>query len=298
MKQAPDFLIVGAARAGTTALAAHLAMHSNISFTDPKETHFLALGHTPQQFAGPGDRETINCKRIRDHRGWIALMQSAGPGLLGEGSVSSLYYHENSIEAIRRWCPDARIVIQLRPPVERAMSAHAYLVSRGYETLSFDGALSAEDERVASGYHHLWHYRRMSMYAESVGAFIDAFGRQRILVLDYQDFGADPSTSVRRVQEFLGLDHEGLKIDPDLRINASGGSGGLVTMAQKILRSNDPTRRLVKKCVPFPVRERLRAIGREVVEADVSEHHRDLFAADLARLRDVLGSDAPKWTTR
>ncbi|MCA9246295.1 MAG: sulfotransferase, partial [Planctomycetales bacterium] len=100
----PDFLIIGAARSGTTALAKILQQHPDIFLSEPKEPHFFAFADQPPCFTGPGDDVMMNRVAVTDPKAFEALFSGAPTSALrGEGSVSTLYYHDSSIPNIQRY---------------------------------------------------------------------------------------------------------------------------------------------------------------------------------------------------
>ena len=96
--------------------------------TTPKEPDYFAYPGQRLSFRGPGDDLAVNHPSVTDRADYLALYpHNPGPEALGEGSVSTLYHYERSIPEIRQVAPDARIVVLLREPVERAHSAFDYL---------------------------------------------------------------------------------------------------------------------------------------------------------------------------
>jgi hypothetical protein len=141
----------------------------------------------------------------------------------GEDAVSfdaSGYYiyHPHAAARIAKDLPDAKVLVMLRDPVERAFSAYRHEFARGYETESFEKALELEDERVepelekmlvdptyASFSHRHHSYRRRGFYAEQLERFTEALGRDQVLVVDSDRFFSRPVEEYRRIIEFLGL---------------------------------------------------------------------------------------------
>lgn len=298
----PTFLIIGAARSGTTYLARQLALHPDAVFSDPKEPHFLALHGHDITYRGPGDDATIGRFSVTGEAEWRALFGgSAASGTdrpqRGEGSVSTLYFPERAIPNIRRFCPEARMVVLLREPVARAHSAYEYWVARGWETLPFAEALDREDERIAEGYHHIWHYTRMGFYSEQLTAYYDAFPREQLLVLGYEDFMADKRAGLARVHEFLGLRHV-VPDEVDDNINAGGSPRSkLMTAALRKARDVEPLRKAVLKTVPFAMREKIRGASSKAstMSPEAQARLEALYRDEVRSLGALLGDDAPGW---
>lgn len=293
----PTFLVIGAARSSTTAVAWALGARPDVFLTDPKETHFWAFTAAPRTFSGPGDDDMINRRLVTDPETYLALYAgSQDVTARGDGSVSTLYHPAASIASIREYAaPDVRLVCLLREPAARAHSAYLYLRSRGYEHLdTFDAGLAAEQERIASGYHHMWHYRSMSRYAQQLPAFADAFG-DRLLVAVSEEVQADPETFSRTLLEFLGLDP-----DPPLDLSAEVNRGGeprsaLMTRTMGALRRQDGVRRAIRAVVPTRVRESVRRANLTAApDVDLTDLRAE-FAPDVAAVEHLLGRRLPSW---
>jgi hypothetical protein len=108
-------------------------------------------------------------------------------------------------ERIRDYSPDARIIVLLRQPAERAYSAFSHARRDEEEPLeAFEHALAAEPGREQRS--HLLRYREMGRYLEPLSAYFDAFGRERVLVLLHDDLRDDARAVWRRCCAFLGID--------------------------------------------------------------------------------------------
>ena len=298
MIPAPTFAVVGAARAGTTALCEAVRAHPDGFVTDPKEPHYYALAGERPTFTGPGDEEGINSVSITEEARFLELFAgSEGAVARGDGSVSSLYYAEQAAPRLAELAPQARVVICLRDPVERAYSSWQYLRALGREPeADFATALAAEPDRVAAGWHHLWHYRGVSRYAPGLAEFLRHFPAEQVLVVTYDDLSADQVGTVAGFLEFLGLDPAAGQAPG--RVNASGEvRSKLVQQALTGLRGVGVVRSTVKALVPYTVRERIRQANlRETsIDADLRRRLAGEFAADLGAVEDLLGRPLPAW---
>lgn len=296
----PNFVVAGAARSGTTALVEALREHPDVFVTQPKEPHYFAFAGKPVNFSGPGDDETINKVTVSGRDEYLELYSSAAGALArGDGSVSTLYYHDASIPALKELADDIKIVIILRDPIERAFSSYQYLRARGYEPLSdFAAAVAQEPERIDGGWHHLWHYTSMSMYADAIEHFLDEFGRDRVGIWFYDDFMTDGKVVVSEVCRFLGLE-PGRLPDHDLnRVNVSGSprSRGLQALIHNLGR-HEGAKRVIKKIVPFQARERIRRanLSRSPVPAGARDDLHDCFREDCEKLARLIDGPVPAW---
>jgi hypothetical protein len=211
----PSFLIVGAARCGTTtmfrALGDHPAVFRPIM---QKEVHYFDNNY----HRGPGWYQSTFPLRSRAQR----MTREAGLTPVTFESTPYYMFHPLAGERILRDLPGVKLLVMLRDPVERARSSHSYSVTLGYETESFPRALELEDERLegeaerlaadptyASHAHRHFSYRARSRYSEQLEHLEKLFGRERIYVVDSDDFFANPEPSYDKVLDFLGLPNRG-----------------------------------------------------------------------------------------
>jgi hypothetical protein len=196
----PDFLIIGAQKAGTTSLHAYLCEHELVSPPSTKEVHFFDNSY-PQG---------LNWYRAHFDRG------RAGQ-LTGEATPYYLF-HPAAPERVAREIPACRLIVLLRDPIDRAYSHHHHEMVLGFEELSFEEALASESARLAGeeqrilhdpGYNSFAHqhhsYRARGRYAEQLARWLELFDSDRILILAAEDLFAEPERIVLEVQEFLGL---------------------------------------------------------------------------------------------
>ncbi len=203
LRMRPGFLIVGAQRAGTTALYRSLVEHPQVR--PPlfhKGVHYFDVAYD----RGP-----------RWYGGHFPLRRP-GHALTGEASPYYLH-HPCAAERIAADLPGVRVVALLRDPVERAYSAHRHELERGFETEDFETALDLEPQRLAGeverlrrdpsyrSFAHQHHaYVDRGHYAEQLQRYLDRVGRGRLLVLDSETWFSRPEEEYARLVDFLGLD--------------------------------------------------------------------------------------------
>jgi len=200
----PDFLVIGAQKAGTTALYAYLRWHPGIAGPSWKEVSFF-------------DRHWWRGEAW--YRGQFPLR--AGTRLVGEASPSYLF-HPLAPERARSLVPGAKLVALLRDPVDRAYSQYQHEVALGREPLSFEDALAAEDERLVGEVERLiadprafsrawWDhtYTARGRYAEQLERWLEAFPSEQLLVVRTEDLGERPAETYASILAFLGAEpHE------------------------------------------------------------------------------------------
>jgi len=195
----PDFLGLGAQKAGTTTLHELLRRHPEVFLPVEKETQYFSLHH-------------------RRPLGWYAAkFAAAGPDRRA-GEITPYYlFHPEAPARIAAALPDAKLVALVRDPVDRAISGYFHARRHGEESLPIEAAFDAEAERLrgaahalaAGGGRHDFHqqnsYLARSRYEEQLARYLERFPRERLLVVRSEDLFADPRASWTRIQEFLGL---------------------------------------------------------------------------------------------
>jgi len=196
----PDFLILGTQKGGTTSLHHFLAGHPEVTTAAQKEVHFFDLNH---------------------HLGldWYrAQFPEVPPGRITGEATPYYLFHPLAAERACRVVPDARLIVLLRDPAERAWSHYHHVVRQGEEPLSFEEALAREEERLAgeadrirrdgsyySFAHRKYSYRSRGLYADQLSAWRAHFPLEQFLLLRSEDLFDAPAETWRRVTDFLGL---------------------------------------------------------------------------------------------
>jgi hypothetical protein len=230
----PDFIILGAAKAGTTALYHYLSQHPQIAMSRIKETNYFSLMGEPLDFRGPGDDDYINrlsVTTLEDYQAQFHL--TAHTRAVGEASHLYLY-HPETPRRIRAHIPHVKLIAILRNPVDRAFSAFLHLIRDGREPEGdFEVALAKEEERIQAGWEHIWHYRSMGFYYEQLKRYYDVFPSDQIRVHIYRDFRHDPDTLLREVFEYLGVD-TAFRPDRSVRHNRTDRSAAPLSLAPEL----------------------------------------------------------------
>jgi len=199
--------IVGAPRCGTTTLAGFLQEHPDVCFSSVKEPHFFSQ-HDLTGLPVAALRRAVN-----DH--YLARFfpnRSEHHALMAEGSISYLYAPEQMTPILRLW-PDARFIIAVRDPLEMLPSVHRRLLYTGDETVTdFDRAWALSAER-AQGRRipgscidpRFLQYEEVARLGTYVERFMNVVGRERCLVVVFDDLASDPASVYQRLLGFLDL---------------------------------------------------------------------------------------------
>ena len=131
----PDFLIVGAAKSGTTALYHYLGQHPEVFLSPIKETNFFAQKGKNLDFNGPKDNLITHKKTITETVDYYNQFTNVtNEKAIGEICPSYLYY-KDAPKNIKEHIPEVKIIAILREPVSRAFSAWVHLTRDGREYL-------------------------------------------------------------------------------------------------------------------------------------------------------------------
>jgi hypothetical protein len=201
----PDFLVVGAPKAGTTALHASLSEHPGLYMSAVKEPKFFLTDGPPPAKGGPGDALTYR-EHVWRRADYEALFAPAPPGTLRGESTPLYLYDRAAMARIRDTLPRARLIVVIRDPVERAHSNWTHLWSAGLEPVAdFVSACGEEDRRIAAGWASFWHYTGLGRYGEQLRYLFTLFPREQVLVLRYRRLVDEPAQTLDQICAFLGV---------------------------------------------------------------------------------------------
>ena len=202
----PDFLVIGAPKAGTTALHAVLSEHPGLYLSAIKEPKFFLTDGPPPTKGGPGDTLTYR-EHVWRRADYKALFAPAPPGTLRGESTPLYLYDRAAMRRIRDTLPAARLIVIVRDPVERAHSNWTHLWSAGLEPIAdFVRACGEEERRIAAGWASFWHYIGLGRYGEQLAYLFTLFPREQVLVLRYRRLVDEPAQTLDRICAFLGVE--------------------------------------------------------------------------------------------
>ena len=300
----PDFLIVGAPKAGTTALHSALALHPQVFTTTPKEPKYWLCGDAPPpHWVGPGDTHSQQ-EWVWRRGDYDRLFLPAAEHQVRGESTPFYLWSRPAHRRIAEHLPEVKLIAVVRDPIDRAYSNWMHLWSDGLEKeKDFEVAFNLQEQRVNAGWAPFWRYRDLGLYGEQLKHLFDYVDPKRVHVVRYKDIVDDPGGSVDRACDFLGIEPSHVETIP--RDNSRNfAEPGLRTHPAG---SGDPG-----GCLPGPVRA---APGVEAGEpsagrpaqraqpgapAEASRRRRadwlvPHFADDIALLSALTGEDFSLW---
>jgi len=292
----PDFFLVGAPKCGTTAIYEYLRQHPDIFMPWQKERPYFS-----KDFYTPWN--------IPDLDAYLELFAGRRSEKKIGDAVASYLYSKRAAAEMGQVCPEARIIIMLRNPVEMIYSLHSQLVYNGDEPLTeFELALNAEEERkqglqIPEGSYPVQSlfYREVGKYCEQIERYIAQFGRNNIHIIIHDDLRKDPLKVYQGLLSFLEVDRS---FEPRLTVvnaNKTVRSPGL----RRFLRK--PPKPLMWLSRPIPRRWRwaiesgIRRLNsryqpRRAMDPELRRRLQTEFAAEVQQLSNLLNRDLSHWS--
>lgn len=295
----PNFLLIGAAKAGTTALYEALKEHPQVYMSPVKEPNFFALEGDPLKYAAgtttPGYLEQCITDLVTYQHQFQHVKDEIA---IGEASPMYLY-HPEAAERIQRYIPNVKLIVILRNPVERAYSNFLHHIRDGLEPFSdFKQALQAEDERMQENWWWGFYYVDASLYCQQLQRYRHIFHSDQIKVVLYEDLKQNPTQLTTSLFEFLGVDTY-FTSDTSQRYNATG-----VPKSQfwwKFLSQPNPIKEPFKRLVPVKLRKRLvgtlkhQMLAKPELSSEVRRYLIQAFHDDILQLQELLQRDLSSW---
>ena len=204
-----DFFIVGAPKSGTTALYSYLSTHPDIFLPEHKEPNFFA-----EDYPNIGGR-------LKTFEEYEKLFSNQYNKISGDGSVNYLA-SDTAPKSLKKYNPQAKIIMMLRHPVELFLSEHSQLLYSFYEDIENPYQAWQMQEQRKTGQNipascrepETLQYKKVCEHGKNLKKYIDLFPLDSILTLFFEDFVRSPQSVYKMVLEFLDLDDDGRKDFP------------------------------------------------------------------------------------
>ncbi len=283
--QLPNFLIIGAMKAGTTSLYHYLRAHPQVFMSSVKELDFFA--HDPNGSRG-----------LDWYRRQFAAAE-AGSVAIGEASTIYTKFPRfpGVPERIAAQVPNVRLIYVIRHPIERIRSHYQHQVAVGAERAPFERAVF--DDPI---------YLDYSRYAMQIDQYLPYFPQDRLLVITSEDLRHERLGTVRRVYEFLGVEPDYTPPNLDREFYRSGERVTYPPLAWRIrrtLKRHLPASKRAKELVdapfarwlrrPLPGKEGASPSRAQSIPEEVREPLVRLLEEDVRRLRGYVGPGFDGW---
>ncbi len=294
----PQFIVAGAARAGTSSLNSYLMQHPDIFLPKVKEPCFFS-------FAG----EKINFKNgkfafaINSIDQYCSLFKKANSNqITGDISTPYLYLYEKTIDNFRKFhdnFQNVKIIIILRDPVERAYSQYLWRVRDGREELTFEQAIAAEKNRIMENYSFDYFYLDRGLYYKQVKAYLDNFTEVKIIL--FEEFKNNTEHILKEICYFLGVDPN-FKFIKKTNQNASFLPKSI--FVSRLISTESKTKFRLLKLLPnhfrSTIKEKLMLWNKSknelaVMNLETEKLLRNYFREDLLMLQKLINRDLSHW---
>ena len=272
----PDFFIVGAPKSGTTALHRYLQRHPQLFLPQRKELPYLATDLTDQRpgMALPTDEYLEHFRRAE--------------GKTAGASWALYLYSKNAAQELKQFSPNAKIIALLRNPVDMLHSYHSQLLAHGLEEIQdFQEALDAEEPRKNGERLPKWlpyppeclYYSEIVQYAQQVERYFDAFGKENVRIVLFDDFVQDTGKIYNETVRFLGADPD--RADSFEKVNPNSAARS-AALQRRIIQ---PPRWAAKtfRALPKPVQKLGRAAQARLFHLNTRQTRREPLQPDARR---------------
>jgi hypothetical protein len=277
----PNFLVIGAAKAGTTSLYNYLRVHPQVFMSRPKELRFF-----------------IAEDNWRRGLPWYEQYFSEAADALAIGEASPQYtrypYHKGVPARIAKVLPDVQLIYIVRHPINRMLSQYVANARRGQEMEPIEEALLT----------HPW-YIDVSSYAMQVEQYLETFPAHRVLIIKSEDLYENRAATMKRVYGYLGVDPSFAPANLIEDYNATRAKEMRVIRPQAKVISRTlrriPGYRSVTAVAPAPLLRLRHRITARPIQPDLSlspavrQELEARLRPDIERLRTYLGDAFDGW---
>ncbi|MFO1431853.1 MAG: sulfotransferase [Candidatus Competibacteraceae bacterium] len=296
----PDFLVVGAAKAGTTSIHHYLKNHPDIFLPQRKELEFWHQNRNPNKaLLAYNWNSPIPTTLIEYLSHYEKTSESQ---LVGEVCPAYLYYYQYVIDSLKDYHPNwkkVKILIILREPVSRIISQYRFVRNQFLdpENLSFEDGLIAEDRRKKENNLLLdLFYKDLSRYTEQVSAYLNAF--DNVFICLYDELKNDNYHLMNKICNFLQVDGYKMKLEntvynksEDVRVYRGNFTKKIFNIARD---SNLNLPDKVKEKIKFALNSILLKKEKEISEELIYMLKRE-FEQEIIELEKVIGKDLSAW---
>ena len=283
-----DFFIVGAPKAGTTSLYHYLNEHSEIEMSSQKEPDFFSDQSLQKK------KLYYDKNRIDTLEKYNSLFEREDVILRGDSSVSYLFY-EDVPHKIITYNPDAKIIIMLRNPIDRAFSHYLMDYSLGLISESFETIIQKQSKHKNANLFYQ-QYVQVSEYSKQIKRYLEVFSKDNIHFIDYEDFKNDTSDVVNSVFLFLGVNDD---FQPYLKKKYNtytAPKNSLIRYVYSFVAFRKMVANILSKNLTKTIRNLFFTSGKkhnlpELTRNFLKKH----FESDVRELSELLNKDFTKW---
>jgi len=308
----PNTFIVGAMKAGTTTVVSALSKHPKVFMPVIKEPNFFCTDlyqHGLGRGTDSSEKEIQRVIRviesgqathhayIQDEKIYLSLFKNSETAQISVDASTTYLYSEQAAKNIASKKPDAKIIICLRNPIERAISEFRMNVAIGTAHPPLRKMVRLEEAALDGGVISPLHrYVTAGLYHQQVRRYLEIFGRSNVVIIRFEDIHYHLQSTLDRVFSFLGVEqikfggniHENSAISPRFR-------------AFNYALENIGLKQFIRRAFPVKAKEVFKRLyyrrGAHDLKVDPEDLWmlREKFAADIANLSKLLDEDFSEW---
>jgi hypothetical protein len=287
----PNFIIVGAAKAGTTALYYHLKQHPEIFLPENKEPHFFSHYKLSKKDFKAYTNPYKVVHIVRSWKEYQKLFKDAGKPAIGDMSTSYLFIHERSVMHIKELVGKPKIIIFLRNPLQSCLSHYNMIASGLNDDATFEEAFADDARRIRDHNFQQSHFARF-LYYKQVKDYMDNFD---VKIFYYEDFTKEPQKVLDELCDHLGIsrftpkmDHHNVTQYPNTFFWHVLRKSGI---AKGIYLFPHPARKWMKKNLSFLVYNE----SKPQMTPDMKKKLIKFYKNDIEKLSKLIGKDLTYW---
>jgi Sulfotransferase family len=310
----PTFFIVGAPKAGTTSLYHYLDQHPDVYMSPVKEPNYFSeeirLGNISAQWQdwAQGEHEALQLylrgpmqeKRfggiVSNWSDYLKLFENVkGEKAIGEASVCYLW-SKTAAQNIASTTPNAKIIMVLRNPVERAVSQYKQAVASGLIGKSFREQVRKSLNNKSDQFGLLNPFLDFGLYYEQVKRYTERFSAENVRIYLYEEYKQTPTRTLTDIFHFLTVDSQ---FSPDISEKYLQASWpkfmGLSFMLKKCGAWSPLKKAIPKNLIPFVRKLVFETTQKAELDSEDRAELSNYYREDVARLSDLIQRDLHTW---
>jgi len=230
--------IIGGQKCGSTALFNYLKSHPDI------------LGHEAPELSFFHHEEYDLGEKYLWKKYYNKLTAQSKKLILAKHVME--FSKQHGLKRIRNHNQAIKIIVCLRNPIERAISAYTYARNQGWENKVIESAFEIEDRRLRQSWkkNKSLGYVYNGLYGSHLINLYKIFSKDQVLVLNYDNFKVNPSEEISRILKFLGIQNLDLDVRKKYNVTTQARNLYFARFIRRILSTNNGIKRLAKKLIP------------------------------------------------
>lgn len=286
----PNFLIIGANKAGTSSLHNYLDQHPQIFMSKIKEpTYFVNVNAQKNEINAESKKKALK-DSVQNLDTYLSLFAGAENEIaIGESSTAYLA-NKTSAAKIAEFNPEMKIIAILRNPQKRAYSNYLMYKRWGFEKRSFRKAVFEEINGKHLQYPQGLRYLTLGLYSKSLISYYSVFPASQIKIFLFEDFKGKTESVMKEIYAFLGVDQE---VDMDLKTVHNGSDNAYYYNMFVMLNGQHRLRDAVEKILPAPVIGLMKK--KPELTSELMSAMNDYFYDDIVGTSKLINKNLDHW---